>query len=524
VLYVFTIADLCGRQVHALPINNNTGLSSPSAATGLLWGSIGLAVLTALVQGLVTTMTQVAEDAAMWTFRFRIARAEYLWWTFVSILLTMSLVLVTLSFLVGNQSETVSILLLCTATGIAIVRYAIPAWRNRHFIENRWLAWTGDSRTTIKAEKARLCGDRKQWLLLSQQLAKSKEKWAVVPSDEWGPTLTLRAPEGLAENPTWILDKTSPSTQEGDELGSFVYDDGLHGLGGGTTVSLLWGSEQGFRRRVSRGIGSMPLNLLQSQPVTVDNYVANGLCLAMGVLGRNKGLIPKTLVYGSEQRSPKPGAPPPPHQTELQKIHSELENSSTWKPRPAKVLRGYYYETLKKQYGTISDAFVAAAVELALIMADASHHAIREWFDRKLEQQCYTLNHLLQSERQQLGPISDEMNALYRSSYVSMIISLNYINYPERGRAASHEHLCRPDLHGMALLLMAEGASKPLWWDERFVKERLAREEAGLIGDGSWKAPMAWLLGLSEWPQDVLTWNEGSAEQKQPNVATNTRV
>lgn len=45
--------------------------------TILLWSSIGLAVLTSLPQGLITTVVAVAEDANMWTFRFRIARYEH---------------------------------------------------------------------------------------------------------------------------------------------------------------------------------------------------------------------------------------------------------------------------------------------------------------------------------------------------------------------------------------------------------------------------------------------------------------
>jgi len=55
--------------------------------TGLLWSSIGLAVLTSLFQGLVVTMVAVAEDAGMWTFRFRIARFEHHWWTAIYTLL-----------------------------------------------------------------------------------------------------------------------------------------------------------------------------------------------------------------------------------------------------------------------------------------------------------------------------------------------------------------------------------------------------------------------------------------------------
>ena len=41
----------------------------------------------------------------------------------------------------------------------------------------------------------------------------------------------------------------------------------------------------------------MPSNLLQSRPFTVDGYVGDGLSLAMGILGRDKGLKPKNLIF-----------------------------------------------------------------------------------------------------------------------------------------------------------------------------------------------------------------------------------
>jgi hypothetical protein len=519
--YVLALIFLIVSHASAFPIYTRDVTSAriiplnTAGALGLLWGSIGLAVLTALIQGLVTTMASVAESSAMWTFQFRIARSEYIWWSFVSGLLGTSLVMITLSFLCGNQGEGLSVLVLCSATGVAIVRYMIPAWRSRHFIENRWLAWTGPSRTGVNIRYAPVVGDEEQWLRLFKKL--ENERFLMFPSDEWGWSLPFNSPKGLYPDATEILHKT-PQSDLGTlaakdkigQLGRGVYDDGLHDFKKPEgNISLLWGTNQGFRRRVSRAIGSMPLNLLMSQPVTVDNYVADGLCLAMGVLGRNKGLNPKTLVYGAEEREKKPGAPDPPHKIKPKTISDALENTSTWKPRPAKVLRSYYLDTLKKQYGGISDAYVAASVELALILADASHHAIRAWFEQRMEQQDYELNRELQEHRQSLGdagPTAEEFNAVYRASYVSMIISLNYINYSLHGRAHSNEGLCRPDLTCMALLLMAEGAEKPKWWEEKWVKDRLHKERQGLSKDESWMEPMAWLFGLKKWP-DVGGWS-----------------
>jgi hypothetical protein len=42
-----------------------------------LWLSIGLAVLTAFVQGLVTSIAIMTESSSRWTFRFRLALLEH---------------------------------------------------------------------------------------------------------------------------------------------------------------------------------------------------------------------------------------------------------------------------------------------------------------------------------------------------------------------------------------------------------------------------------------------------------------
>jgi hypothetical protein len=106
-----------------------------------------------------------------------------------------------------------------------------------------------------------------------------------------------------------------------------------------------------------------------------------------------------------------------------------------------------------------------------------------------------------------------------------MVISLNYINYPRRGRADCHDHLCRPDLHGMALLLIAEGASKPTWWHRQIVEDRLDKEKRS-FKDDSWREPMAWLLGLGECPStdDLTNWVVGNVKvpQKSESSASNS--
>jgi hypothetical protein len=134
-----------------------------------------------------------------------------------------------------------------------------------------------------------------------------------------------------------------------------VYDDGLHGNQNNPhgNVSLRWGEGQGSRRTVSRAISSMPFNLLASRPLTTDGYDGGGLCHAMWVLGRNKGLEPHTLVYDADDSMKTAHRI---QRTGPKTLSTFLENNSTWAPRPRKVLRSYYSKTMKKQYIGLGDA------------------------------------------------------------------------------------------------------------------------------------------------------------------------
>jgi hypothetical protein len=91
-------------------------------------------------------------------------------------------------------------LALSTTTAIAIVRYAIPAWRNRRFIENRWLSWTGPSRTGIESGFSNLCGPTENWYKIATHISTRDSQ---IPSDRWG--LAISPPAGLAQDPTDLL-------------------------------------------------------------------------------------------------------------------------------------------------------------------------------------------------------------------------------------------------------------------------------------------------------------------------------
>jgi hypothetical protein len=495
--------------------------------TVLLWSSVGLAVVTSLLQGLVTTIVAVAVDQGMWTFRFRIARFEHWWWTIISTLLTVSFALIVLSFLAGNNNDSLGVLALSTATTISIVRYALPAWRNRRFIENRWLAWTGNSRSAIRAIYKDMCGDAMAWKRMANE--PGTNRILSTASDVWG--FALKPPKGLWQDPTALLEKFGENKgsliySSAWPIGPCVYDDGLEAETG--DVSLLWGEREGFRRRVSRAVNSLPVGLLASRPFTVDGYNGEGLCLAFGLLGRNKGLRPAQYVFDLDDALKKRRGII--RNREHTRISAELENSSTWSPRPNKVMRSYYAKSVNEQYGTLSQDFRNAATELSLIFLDIQEKSLRTWLRLNLDQQSMDVNKWMScrpvplESRPRATP--EQLHTLYRASYTSMIISLNYFA-PGGTTSSTRTNMgmpVRPDLICFALLWLANhtvrldpktgryiegpGVEAPEWWNQNWVKGRLGTEYAGL--KEGWREPAAWLLGLKGFPAelDVGRWPE----------------
>jgi len=441
---------------------------NPRASKGFQWAATGLAVLTAFAQGLVTALINMTESSNSWTFRFRLAKVEHWWWTMVTILLTISLVLDVLSFASGNSNDAVSILVIALTTFLSLVRYLLPAWRSRHFLRNRWLAWAGPSRTAILRNTKAYCGGKRDWKKLASSVKDAPGN--ALPSDNYG--WHLLPLTGIRRNPTDILNAVNTQTLpalSGET--TFIYDDGQEDS---ETVSLLWGPFLGFVPQVSRSVSSVPTGLLKSQPDTTEGYAGEGFALGLGILGRNKGLRPKELVFNMTGR-----------------VSISLEQRSTWRPRPAKTLRSYYHRTLEAIFGGLGESYVLAAVELCLLLMDADHHAVTEWLKAACEHQSYQIN----QELVKLGATAQELDAHYRSSYVSMIMSLNSMKDKLLGyRNHLSSQAKRPDLICLGLLLLAEGKPKPLWWNMPVIDAYRRAEKEHL--DGDWYDGAARLLGL----------------------------
>ena len=203
----------------------------------------------------------------------------------------------------------------------------------------------------------------------------------------------------------------------------------------------------------------------------------------MSILGRNKGLQPKNLVFNMSRA-----------------VSIGMENFGTWAPRPNKVLRSYYMNTLKGQYGGLGQAYVDAATELTLLLMDIPPQATAAWLNAGMEQQSIVSNgEIAEADSDNKA---EELKASYESSYVSMIMSLNYMDTRMDARSTNEKLASRPDIICTGLLLKARGANEPLWWNQSSIVEARNAQMDALEGN-MWKEPMALLLGLTHWPSGL---------------------
>lgn len=459
------------------------------AGPAFSWAAIGLAVLTAILQGLVAAMTSMTESSGQWTFRFRLALVEHYWWTFVALMLFCSLVMSIIAFVSGRGGDPVSVLALSSATFLAVIQYALPAWQQRHYTKTRWYAWTGDSRTAIKKEYAPLCRNAASWARLAAKSASARSRLQPTPSDYYGWRLWHVA--GIRPDPTDILrvikDPSAVDSSAGEKgermVGIFEPRDGT-----AKTVSFIWGRRQGFTPRLSRAVMSMPLSLLKSSPTTMDGYNGKGLTVAMGILGRNKGLQPWKLVFKAAPAT-----------------RDLMEATSTWTPRPAKVLRSFYKHAMDAQYKGLGEGYVDAAVELALLLVDMPNYAIDSWLLLGLEHQSIEVNNLL-AHQVLSGCSVAERNAIlvahYESSYAAMIMSLNSMD-PAVKAVHKIDRLFRPDLLCTALLCWKQGLDVVHLFMREDAQNVLRQEMESVLDLAAWKTTAALLVGLNSWPVEL---------------------
>lgn len=345
-----------------------------------------------------------------------------------------------------NNYLSAPIYFLCTLAFILGIESTYTSCRRQEYLRLRWMAWSGDSRTGIPAPLTRYIGDLEDW----ENMSKSGAKIEMHPVDQF--SFEIFSPRArLGYDPTdllrvrWTLDQVAGSSQimpppAHNKAGLY------HPISHGQSVSLKWGEDLGFRRRCSRGIISVPPNLLTSWPTLRSGLSGEALCLACGILSRNKGLQPTALVCNLESKS------------------SFRQWEECQFPHPAKTLRTFYRREVDKVFGGLGSSYVTAGTELALLLAGLKYRYIELWLRQGLEHQDLELNHLVAS----LGANNDELETLYRGQYASMLISLAF---------AEHRPSIRPEISVFSALCSQENLPTPKWWLSSAIQMRRKAEE-----------------------------------------------
>lgn len=392
------------------------------------------------------------EQRQWWTVRFSVSRLLNGW-----VLLVVTLgATVHLAFdivrIYDDELLATRAMLSAIVVGISFLtfRLLLPLAQNSDYIELRWKAWTGPNRTGIAPSVTRYLGDMRDWQSLAS-VCQGMELHQVEILLDWAsyflggipydPTELLNARLQMDEesNTIWV-----PRSQS--KVGVYAPAET------GRSLSLLWGQSSGFIRRCSRGIIAVPTPLLTFHPKLKNGVDGRPLCLAHGILARNKGLEPYRLLCNLRTPS---------------RLRIFEENSSLW-PRPTKTLRSFYHAEMTKAFSGLGETFVCAATELALLLADAKAAIVIDWLDAHMEQQDLSLN--LQAAA--LGASVDDLEQLYRGQYVAMLVSLSEHKVGRR---------IRPEITVFKAVCAVEGRSSlPQWLNETPMMERALEERRHL--------------------------------------------
>ena len=226
-------------------------------------------------------------------------------------------------------------ILACCVSGF----YSWDLLNSREYRKLRWQAWSGPSKTGIPPTFACYIGDQEDWEALESSLA-TRQSHPVEAYVEYALPFMV----GVASDPTDFL--KARAAESGD---SWIPKCGEKQLvycpsQSDQSVSLLWGEWSGFRARCSRGIIAVPRALLKVWPRLGQGVDGRPICLAHGILARNKGLEPASLVCNLEKKL---------------SFRTFEENSAFW-PRPSKALRGLYREELTRTFSLLGDAYISA--------------------------------------------------------------------------------------------------------------------------------------------------------------------
>lgn len=413
-----------------------------------------------LLLGIIVSLRalKLLEDRQHWTLRLGVS----LWYPYAALpsfgFLTVFGCLKIWSFagdiLLGPWSIFVTGGVLAAVFALFLIEYAIPFREYCMYQGLRWKAWTGPSRTAIPPTLHQYIGDQRDWRALSRSVANV----SVHPVEQFArlfsvfgsriftdPTDLLRARAALDQESGSVWIARSPNK-------AGVYQP----VSSDETVSLLWGEKLGFIRRCSRGIISVPRSLLLDWPKLDAGFDGRPICLAYGILARNKGLHPARLICNLERKN----------------SFREFEEHSVFWPRPAKTLRGFYRAEFGRTFSLLGPAYITAATELALLLTDIPPDLINDWLDAQMEHQDLPLNNHISDS----GASPEDLERLYRGHYATMLISLSvhHMGLRIRPELLVYDAVCR--LEGIAAQDLPSA-----WWTAPDIVAR-RNEEMQLLG------------------------------------------
>ncbi|KAK3841028.1 MAG: hypothetical protein J3R72DRAFT_446376 [Linnemannia gamsii] len=427
------------------------------------WIAIGCGAIINIIIGGYAGLTNLLETEGRWTQRLEFVKDESKWWTGMSTIVLVAFAMDLMAFSKG-ESVDATILLLAAEVGIVIFIYVVQGTLHAEFRMLLWLAWTGSSRTGCGVLEAAMMNDLVTDILglssTTTEKQQQRQQAALFESSVdipgYGAVFSPKIKQDLvtvlkhraANTPTTENDEKTVAdifTEIGfaSPAKKFIYPP--HQVNQ-TKVSILWGGGNCglFSRRASRGITGYTLDRIRSSYSLVHVDESKWMFVAGGIVARNKGLNPISLICGLTATSTATIDTATTTVTNAAtmtttlniKLIDEVETTSKWRPRPAKTSRSRYALESNAQFSGLGQPFCTAVVEIALLMQDVPNRIVVKALQANVEQQSSEKMwriHALFNSNSSCMVIQD---AMYVCQYMTFCAKLNWYGKNEE----------RPDL------------------------------------------------------------------------------
>jgi hypothetical protein len=327
------------------------------------------------------------------------------------------------AFALGENADT-GILIIATELGFGLCAFVIESIRQQSYRKILWKAWTGSSRTQRPRSQAYIVARLEQMKSQILQYGNQKRRKPTESIFNWaGQCFHQKTNIDIAE----AMDLLDTNEQTNNIVYQLAEEDNIQIYplitGKLDVISVKWGGPSSglFQLRVSRGISMFDQKTIVKAFSLTKTSEERWIMIAAGIVARNKGLCPEKLIC----KLNKPTAIG---------CYAILENASNWHPRSNKTSRTSYRKKIQEWYGVLGDEYVTAVTELAILIPDVPHIYLRQWLEHECEHQDISFAWKLWEST---NGSTDVQLSLYRTSYISMLFSLNCgrANPPQRADA-----------------------------------------------------------------------------------------